>query len=551
MNVVREEVSKTNNNLLAQHVKQTDKLFTETNNYLYGLRDNETDINGLELSNNLDDNIITKQRILSRFQTNLNYFQLIDSIFLYNYKDRDLIFSTKQQYYSIEKAINDYIPADVNELKDLDTPQWQKIQLGNSIALIKMTRISKNMVAGAVVSTETLVNSLQFLDIADPGGAVILSREGGVASTTTLTPSKLEAAASEVSELNDKYQTVTDSETNMHYLLISAASEIANINYVVMIPEGNMLQHLPFFQLAVYIIPLGGILFLAFYLFLLRQVLLKPMKALMHGMNRIMRGNLNVQLNENHSSEFSFLIGTFNNMVLDISRLKIDVYEEKIHTQEAEFRLLQVQIRPHFFLNSLNIINSLASIKEYALIQKMAQHLAEYFRFIIHTKRKTVTLEAEIRHIQNYLEIQKLRFPNQLAYEINLPEHFRHCIILPLAIQTFVENTIIHGFTDRRKLFMIQIEVRDDLESDDFLWIIVSDNGIGFPEALLKKLQDGTYEQEVFDEGHLGIQNIIQRQKIRYEGRAKLLFNNIEGKGAEVKIGIPFILEDTEEEENV
>ena len=550
MNVVREEVSKTNNNLLAQHVKQTDKLFTETNNYLFGLRDNENDINELILSKDTDDYVIIKQKILSRFQTNLNYFQLMDSIFLYNYEANDLIFSTKQQYYDIENAIKESLPAKLNTLVDSENPQWQMIHLGNRSALIKMTRLSSTMVAGALVSTDTLLNSLKFLDAGNPGGSVILTKDGEVASATTLSASKLTVAIAAIPKLETKYQTVTDPTDGAKYLLIGSPSEIANINYIVMIPEGNMLQHLPFFQLAVYIIPLGGLLFLAFYLILLRQVLLKPMKALMYGMNRIIHGDLNVQLNVNHSSEFAFLMATFNNMVLEISRLKIDVYEEKIHTQEAEFGLLQVQIRPHFYLNSLNIIHSLASIKEYILIQKMTQHLAEYFRFLIHTKRKNVTLETEIRHVENYLEIQKLRFPNQLVYEIALPDHYKQCIILPLAIQTFIENTIIHGFADRRQLLRIQIQVvPDELKPEDFLWIIVRDNGIGFPQAILEKLQDGTYVNEIFEEGHVGIQNVLQRQQIRYEGNAKIVFNNMEGKGAEIRIGIPFILDDANEEE--
>jgi two-component system sensor histidine kinase YesM len=552
MNVVREEVSKTNNNLLAQHVKQTDKLFTETNNYLFGLRDNENDINELILSKNTDDYVIIKQRILSRFQTNLNYFQLMDSIFLYNYEANDLIFSTKQQYYDIEAAIKESIPSKLSSLEDSENPQWKMIRLGDKSALIKLTRLSSTMVAGALVSTDTLLNSLKFLDAGNPGGSVILTKAGDVASTTTLSASKLDVAIAATPKLTTKYQTVSDPVDGAKYLLIGSPSEIANINYIVMIPEGNMLQHLPFFQLAVYIIPLGGLLFLAFYLILLRQVLLKPMKAMMYGMNRIIRGDLNVQLNVNHSSEFAFLMGTFNNMVLEISRLKIDVYEEKIHTQEAEFGLLQVQIRPHFYLNSLNIIHSLASIKEYQLIQKMTQHLAEYFRFITHTKRKNVTLEAEIKHVENYLEIQKLRFPNQLVYEIALPDHYRHCIILPLAIQTFIENTIIHGFAERSQLFKIHIQVvPDELEPEDYLWIIVSDNGVGFSEEVLLKLQEGTYANEVFEEGHVGIQNVMQRQQIRYEGKAKLLFNNLEGKGAEIRIGIPFMIDVNEEDDDV
>lgn len=552
-NVVREQVSKTNSNLLSQHVKQTDQLFLETNTYLYDLWNNEVDINQLnDLKYGTDDYLLTKRRVVNRFQTDLNKFFLMDTIFLFNVQTQDVTLVTKQDYYQQERLITERVPIELVNQKDMDTPVWQVIQFENRTVLMKITRLTNNLISGAIVNTDSLVASLKFLDMGTNGGAVILSKNGAVASGTNLEESKLKAAVDAAPKLKNTYEIVSDPKDKSKYLLIGVSSEIADIQYTVMIPEGNMLKHLPFFQLAVYFIPLGGILILLFYLYFLRSVLLKPMNTLMRGMNRIMRGDLNIRLNENHSSEFSFLIGTFNNMVTEISRLKIDVYEEKIRTQEAEFGLLQVQIRPHFYLNSLNIISSLAAIKEYALIQKMTQHLAEYFRFITQTNQGIVTLEAEIRHTQNYLDIQKLRFPNQLVYEIELPDRYRECVILPLTIQTFVENSIIHGFADRRELFTVRIIVTADEQApDDFLWIEVSDSGVGFSETLLKKLQEDSYEDELFAEGHLGIQNVIKRQRIKYKGKAKLLFNNGKVKGAEVKLRIPMSYSVNEEDGDV
>jgi two-component system sensor histidine kinase YesM len=552
-NVVREQVSKTNSNLLSQHVKQTDQLFLETNTYLYDLWNNEVDINQLnDLKYGTDDYLLTKRRVVNRFQTDLNKFFLMDTIFLFNVQTQDVTFVTKQDYYQQERLITERVPIELVNQKDLDTPVWQVIQFENRTVLMKITRLTNNLIAGAIVNTDSLVASLKFLDMGTTGGAVILSKNGSVASGTKLEDSKLKAAVDAAPNLKNAYEIVSVPKDKGKYLLIGVSSEIADIQYTVMIPEGNMLKHLPFFQLAVYFIPLGGILILLFYLYFLRSVLLKPMNTLMRGMKRIMQGDLNIRLNENHSSEFSFLIGTFNNMVTEISKLKIDVYEEKIRTQEAEFGLLQVQIRPHFYLNSLNIIYSLAAIKEYALIQKMTQHLAEYFRFITQTNQGIVTLEAEIRHTQNYLEIQKLRFPNQLVYEIELPDRYRECVILPLTIQTFVENSIIHGFADRRELFTVRIIVTADEQApDDFLWIEVSDSGVGFSETLLKKLQEDSYEDELFAEGHLGIQNVIKRQRIKYKGKAKLLFNNGKVRGAEVKLGIPMSYSVNEEDGDV
>lgn len=553
ISVVREQVSKTNSNLLAQHVKQIDKMFLETNRYLYDLWNNEIDIN--ELNDRVlgtDDYLLTKKRVVNRFQTDLNNLFLMDSIFLFNVHTQDVTFVTKKDYYLQERLIIEKVPLEMTNKASMDSPIWQLVRFENRTFLMKITRLTSSMLAGAIVNTDSLVGSLNFLDVGTTGGSVIMTKDGAVASGTTLGVSQLNAAVEAASKLNNDFQIVSDRKENNKYLLIGVPSQIADIKYTVMIPEGNMLKQLPFFQLAIYFVPLGGILILLFYLYFLRSVLLKPMNTLVLGMKRIMRGDFNIRLNENHSSEFSFLISTFNNMVTEISRLKIDVYEEKIRAQEAEFGLFQMQIRPHFYLNSLNIIYSLAAIKEYALIQKMTQHLAEYFRFITKTQQGTVTLEAEIRHIQNYLEIQKLRFPNQLVYEIELPERYRNCIVLPLTIQTFIENCIIHGFSNRRELFTIRIIVTPDEQApDEFFWIEVSDSGVGFTEPLLKRLQEGHYEYELFTEGHLGIQNVMKRQRIGYNGAAKLIFNNGQSKGAEIKLGIPLRYSVNEVEEDV
>ena len=76
----------------------------------------------------------------------------------------------------------------------------------------------------------------------------------------------MKAAVDAAPNLKNTYEIVSDPKDKSKYLLIGVSSEIADIKYIVMIPEGNMLKHLPFFQLAVYLIPLGGILILIFYL---------------------------------------------------------------------------------------------------------------------------------------------------------------------------------------------------------------------------------------------------------------------------------------------
>lgn len=71
--------------------------------------------------------------------------------------------------------------------------------------------------------------------------------------------------------------------------------------------------------------------------------------------------------------------GEFNRMADQIKKLKIDVYEEQLNKQRAELKHLQLQINPHFFLNSLNIIYSFTFTGQYDLIQKMSLYLMRYF----------------------------------------------------------------------------------------------------------------------------------------------------------------------------
>ncbi|OPH56128.1 hypothetical protein BC351_28560 [Paenibacillus ferrarius] len=556
ISVVREQVSGANRNLLADYVKQVDKQMKEINNYLNLVNDREPDVNLLNfMEYGTDDYMLTKQKIFTRFQVDLGYFQVIDTIFLYNIKDKDIVLNTRSDYYLNEKVIADYIDQHPKDDEMQKIGSWQLIKVGDETAFLKLIR-NNNLVVGCWIKANTVAEPLKFLDAENGGGgAALVSMEGEVASETKLTEQQI-ALAANVPEQQDKpYQSVTDYTKELSYLLVAIPATMVPIKYVVLIPEASMLKNLPFFRLAIYIIPLGGLLILSFYFIFVRKVLLTPMKKLIRGMQRITRGDWDVQLEQDNTTEFAFVIRTFNNMVGEISNLKIDVYEQQLLTKEAEFKHLQVQIKPHFYLNSLNIITSLAATKQYEIIQKMARYLAEYFRFNISTSRRTVTIEAELKHIQNYLEIQKLRFPGKLSYEISLPEELAHCSMLPLTIQTLVENSIIHGFMNRRELFTIKIEVRESRAvkegiEEKTVWVQVADNGVGFKQEILEKLQMNRWHEHSGENGHLGLHNVLLRLQMRYGDRAQLLFCNQTDKGAVVQIGIPAIYLEDEAEEN-
>jgi two-component system sensor histidine kinase YesM len=393
----------------------------------------------------------------------------------------------------------------------------------------------------------------QFTESGDRGGAVIVGADGEALSDSALNSAQIKLAAAHITGLNKPYQViseVTSTGSARQYLMLGIPSAMSEMNYIVLLPEEDMMRNLPFFQQIIRLLPIGAAVILITAMIFLRQLLFRPMNVLIRGMRRVSRGELDVRLETPASSELEFVTHSFNQMTSEIQHLKIDVYEEQLRTREAEFKQLQMQINPHFYLNSLNIIHSLASLQKHELVQQMAGHLADYFRFSLRAGKRVIRLDEELEHISHYLEVQKLRFPNKLDFVLDVGSDLGHYVLPPLTIQPFVENAIIHGFQRRTGPFVICITARksktlSDPEPTSVLQLSITDNGVGFEQEILDRLQQGQYAEDPGGQ-HIGIWNVIHRLLVKYGEHAGLQFSNQTEGGAAVHIHMPA---QTEEEE--
>jgi two-component system, LytTR family, sensor kinase len=111
----------------------------------------------------------------------------------------------------------------------------------------------------------------------------------------------------------------------------------------------------------------------------------------------------------------------------------------------AELSLLKSQINPHFFFNTLNSIYSLAIIKSDRTPEAVLK-LSEIMRYIIYdTERKLVPLSKEIEYIANYIELQRLRLPEDIKVKFQTDIGEGESVIEPLLLLPFVENAFKHG----------------------------------------------------------------------------------------------------------
>ncbi|WP_168735700.1 histidine kinase [Cohnella fermenti] len=551
MDVVRGQISSHYNKLLMANVRENDKILEEYKRYLIRLERN-SDIPLLQSLAPLDsDYNLAKIRLNNQFVLDSGgIYYSMDTLFIYIRGNDDLFFATSDNTNNSEKQAillkwgrENLMSSKLPDPALNETSRWSSVELDGMNYLLSTYDLGLNVYAGVLVRTPSLLRVLENFAVGPEGGAFLMNEKGELLADSPSPLIQSRDFRGKIAAMQTAYGEIR--QDGKSYLVLSEPSAKADVSYVIVMPESSLLQNLPSFQKILYYwIPLMVAVLLSFYLIFLQRIIFRPLVRLIRGMRKLGQGRLDVRLPDTSggNTEFAFLSRTFNQMAEQIERLKIDVYEEQLRVQRAEYKHLQIQINPHFYMNSLNIIYNLAALKDYKTVQKLSLHLADYFRFLMQSNRTVVTLEEEIKHIGHYLEIQKLRYVNKLDYELDIDPKHRSFAIAPLMIQPFVENSVIHGFNKRPQdgtLFRIRIAAREDeAEPGRFVALTIEDNGSGFPQTMLEELESGRYVSEGGDR-HLGIWNILRRFKMLYGDAGGIRFYNVTGGGAGVEVRLP------------
>jgi sensor histidine kinase YesM len=173
--------------------------------------------------------------------------------------------------------------------------------------------------------------------------------------------------------------------------------------------------------------------------------------------------------------------------------------KNKLDRLELNLRLLRTQLNPHF------IFNSLSAVQNYILNNsalEASSYLSKFSRLmrliLINSNEKLVCLENEIETITNYLELQKLRFPEKIIYTIKIAEELNpnEVLIPPMLTQPFIENSVEHNLTNVDQFIHINIEIK--LLDNTTLQICIEDDGIGRKKsAQTKKSEHKSYATEI------------------------------------------------------
>lgn len=292
-------------------------------------------------------------------------------------------------------------------------------------------------------------------------------------------------------------------------------------------------------QLFVILVALALCLLLSGLIFYMYRKVIRPIHEFSESLSSVNEQEGLINLQSSNIKELEQTNQQFKNLIREIKKLKINIYEKELDQKRFQIAFLQNQIRPHFYLNCLTTISSMAQLERYQDIESMVLFTSRYLRYLFQTDKEQVQIQYELQHIEAYLDIQSLRYGPVFQYHCQIEESQKSALIPPLFLITFIENTIKHSIAPDGQLQITLLVSKCLLQEKEYLRIELFDSGQGFPEEVLNRLE---HSESPNDDNilHIGIQNNIQRLALLYEKDYDIKFSNLTTGGAHISIRLPY-----------
>lgn len=210
-------------------------------------------------------------------------------------------------------------------------------------------------------------------------------------------------------------------------------------------------------------------------------------------------------------------------LAFDYFRKQNELMEKEVELAERRIDLMVSQIQPHFLYNVISSIMAICMNSADKAIEALAD-FSDYLRSNLDSlqSEKMIPFSKEFHHVESYLRLEQLRFPDKLEVEYDIEvEDF---MIPTLAIQPLVENAVKHGIGQKEEGGVVRLITR---ELGDHILVIVEDTGVGF--NLQKKRDDGR--------SHLGLENV--RRRISMMSKGEMNIATVAGEGTTISLKIP------------
>ena len=223
----------------------------------------------------------------------------------------------------------------------------------------------------------------------------------------------------------------------------------------------------------------------------------------------------------------------------EIERLMKEIVKQQNERRKSELAALQSQINPHFLYNTLESITWMVEANKNQDAVFMISELAKLFRISLSRGKTIISIEDELKHCKNYMNIQKYRYKERFVTEYDVSEEIYPFCTVKLILQPILENAIYYGVGNMDEDDQPKIIVKgwkDDAE----IYISVADNGMGMRredvENILKNNQKGPKHGS-----GVGLINVHTRIQLMFGSKYGLIVESEPDEGTTVTIHLPAV----------
>ncbi len=236
---------------------------------------------------------------------------------------------------------------------------------------------------------------------------------------------------------------------------------------------------------------------------------------------------------------------SYNLLGMHIEQLKQQLIRDETRKKEADMRALQAQINPHFLYNTLSSIHWMALMADKKRIADMVGALSDFLQFSLNKGNDYCTVQQELAHIRNYVDIQSIRFPDKFEVDYVIDPGVMNRMMLKLLLQPLLENSMIHGIQKKAGKGKIAVCIHQEGGTIHFL---VVDDGVGMTDERLAQVLDNLERTDLTPGpgASYGLRNVNERLRLHYGQDACLVIESKPNAGTRISFSIPGLEESYE-----
>lgn len=517
----------TQKNILKLNVDNIDGNLAALENYLLQTFSDSEEIVNIETSREETKVFLAKQSLVRSLKRIIGWNESLKFLFCYSPGSREQSFlrvssgrdSLKVQL-DLEKQVKEHIDRRLEESR-YPGDGYLLAEAEEKGYVVRFYKI-RNSYFGMCLDAETILKPLEELEGAEDCTAFLCDTQGRM-----IFPKELQAVCPEDNGRMVKRQGIRYLQLN--YLSQEGDFYVGTWTKIQAVTRQNQGM-----SRLILMFVFGVLMFLAGMSLLIRRSLYEPIRNMEKSMKRVGSGEWDLVVpDDTRILEYDSMIRNFNEMVSEIKDLKIEKYEKELDVQKLYLQYLQMQVNPHFYLNALNIIYSMAQVRNFERVQEMTMGLVEYSRYMFREPTSLVTISQEMEHVLHYMKIQQIRFIDRIEYQTFVSSEIEDALIPPFIIQSFVENSIKYGANLERKN-KISVQGRlNEVAGELYAQIEIRDNGRGYSAETLEMLKKNQVRK---DGRQVGIRNVKARLALVFGDAARVMLKNENGAVAVILI---------------